>query len=232
MDSARNLIYRKIKEKGLNIKTCCEVGVYLPETSNVIDFINDGIKTILVEPDPSSIKAIKEKFKDFKNITLHEVAIFDKKGTISLSKANASTFVSELPYSPAIINDKYEVKESESFEVPCEKFSSLDPGDIDLLSIDTEGCEWYVLQDLKSQPLVISIETHGKMYINPYIQQILDWMAAHGYKAWFKDKSDTVFYKEKLFEISTKEKTDIIQMNLKLGITRFIKSIARFFSKK
>ncbi len=227
-----NLIYQKILAKKLDIHTCCEVGVYLPETSNVINFIKNGTKTILVEPDPSSIEAIKKSFKGLDNITLHEVAVFDKKGTINLSKAAASTFVSELPYSPATVNDQYEVRESESFSVPCEKFSSLDPGNIDLLSIDTEGCEWYVLQDLKSTPKVISIETHGKLYVNPYMNQIQKWMDDHQYNIWFKDKSDTVYYKSGLIRISLTEKVDLIKINLKLGLTRLVKSIARTFSKK
>ncbi len=227
-----NLIYQKISELNLKITSCCEVGVYLPETSNVINFIEDGVETTLIEPDPSSIKSIKEKFKNLKNITLHEVAIFDKKGTITLSKANASTFVSELPYSPATVNDQYKVKESESFTVPCEKFSSLDPGNFDLLSIDTEGCEWYVLQDLRSEPKIISIETHGKLYINPFMSQISSWMKAHNYKVWFKDKSDTVYIKDEITSLSLAEKLNLTVMNIKLAATRIIKSLARLISAK
>ncbi len=228
----RNLIYQKVKAKGLEIRTCCEVGVYLPETSNVIDFIHDGIATILVEPDPSSIAAIKERFGNLENITLHEVAVFDKQGTITLSKAAASTFVSELPYSPATVNDQYEVKTSETFEVPCVKFSGIDPGDIDLLCIDTEGSEWYVLQDLKSKPKVISIETHGKLYVNPFIGQIKAWMGEHQYQPWFKDKSDTVYIKNGIANVSFAEKMELIKIKFKLSMTRLIKSVARAFTGK
>lgn len=227
----KKLLFQKTQEKDLKISSCCEVGVYLPETSNVIDYIYEGTPTILVEPDPSSIEIIKKTFQGLDNVTLHEVAVFDKKGTINLSKAAASTFVSELPYSPATVNDQYVINESESFSVPCEKFSALDPGNIDLLSIDTEGCEWYVLQDLKSTPKVISIETHGKLYINPYMKQIQQWMDDHEYDIWFKDKSDTVYYKTGLFKVSLSEKVELVKTNLKLALTRFVKSIARTFSK-
>ena len=43
---------------------------------------------------------------------------------------------------------------------------------IDLLSVDTEGCEWFVLQTLRSRPAVISIETHGGLYLNPHRDEI------------------------------------------------------------
>lgn len=232
MGAERNLIYQKILGKGLKIDTCCEVGVYLPETSNVIDFINDNVETILVEPDPSSIAAIKEKFGDHKNVKLHEVAIFDKEGSITLSKAAASTFVSELPYSPATVNDRFNVEKSESYEVPCVRFSSIDSGEIDLLSIDTEGSEWYVLQDLRSEPKVISIETHGKLYVNPYITQIREWMEKNNYQVWFKDKSDTVYLKSNLASVDIGDKISLMKMNFKLGMNRLIKRIARAFTNK
>ncbi len=58
MDFKNKKIYKKIKEKALTISHVCEVGVYLPYSSNIIDFINEGIPTTLVEPDPASIEAI------------------------------------------------------------------------------------------------------------------------------------------------------------------------------
>jgi hypothetical protein len=47
-----------------------------------------------------------------------------------------------------------------------------------LLSVDTEGCEWYALKNLKSRPKVISLETHGKYYTNAYIKEILNGLSA------------------------------------------------------
>ena len=47
-----NELYEKCNSKDLFIKHVCEVGVYLPQTSNILNFILDGVKTTLVEPDP------------------------------------------------------------------------------------------------------------------------------------------------------------------------------------
>lgn len=195
------LIYRRFKKRNIQFSHVCEVGVYLPETSNIINFIKDGIRTTLVEADPETVEKIKEYFSGY-NIEVVPVAVWDTNGVIKLSKAAASTFVTELEASPAIINDKYQVKEENTFEVPCRVFSEIDDGSIDLLSVDIEGGEWYVIKHLKSRPNVISIETHGKYYTNPFILEIEGWLKKEGYTTWYKDRSDTVYIKDG-FVVST-----------------------------
>jgi FkbM family methyltransferase len=153
-------LYKRLKAKQLSFRHVCEVGVYLPHTSNIIDFIQDGIRTTLVEADPEVVIKINQFFKDYP-IQVHAVAIWDYSGHLKLSKASASTFVSALKTSPALENDRYQIQEEKTVEVPCQRFSDIDDGTIDLLSIDIEGSEWYVLKYLTSRPKVISIETHG-----------------------------------------------------------------------
>lgn len=187
-------IYLKCKKANLTIKKVCEIGVYLPETSNILDFILENIPTILIEPDKKNIKSIERYFTNKTNIELFPVAIYDYNGTLELVQREASTFAANLEKSPAIVNDKYVRNNTHNFEVECKKFDEIDPKDIDLLSIDTEGCEWFVLKYMVSRPLVISIETHGKYYTNPYINEILNWIKTNNYSIWYKDKSDTVFY--------------------------------------
>jgi len=214
-------IYKKVKGKDLSINKVCEVGVYLPETSNIIDFILTDVKTILVEPYPPAIEAIKEYFKDNnRNITLHKVAIYDREGELELSNAEASTFVSELPSSPALVNDKYIPDNSKKIKVKCVKFSSIDDGDIDLLSIDTEGSEWYVLQTMKSRPLVLSIETHGKFYVNPFMNKIKEWTETNNYKIWYKDMSDTVYIRKDIAKSSLIESLYLLYINFKIKLRR------------
>jgi FkbM family methyltransferase len=190
-------IYRKTKARGLSFKHVCEVGVYLPETSNILDYIRDGVKATLVEADPVTVEKIKDYFKDY-SIRLFPVAVWDTSGVLQLSKAAASTFATELKQSPAIVNDAYTVSKENTFEVPCKRFSEIDDGTIDLLSIDIEGGEWYVLKHLVSQPNVISVETHGKYYTNPFIKEISEWIEVRGYEVWYKDISDTVFVRKGL----------------------------------
>jgi FkbM family methyltransferase len=209
-------LYRKLLNKNLVFKHVCEVGVYLPETSNIIDFIKAGVRATLVEADPVTADKIRLYFKN-DNIQLFPVAVFDRNGTIKLSKASASTFVSELSSSPAIINDKYQVTEDTSFEVDCMLFSDIDDGSIDLLSIDIEGCEWYVLKYMSSRPQIISVETHGKYYTNPFMAEITAWMHDNGYRIWYKDGSDTVYKLKGIFTVSMSDKIGTAMSELSVG---------------
>lgn len=198
-------IYRNSKKKNLAFHHVCEVGVYLPETSNIFDFIKDGVRATLVEADPVTIEKIKDFFKG-DNIQLFPVAVWDFNGRIKLAKIEASSFITELKSSPALINEKYKVSEENTVEVPCMVFSDIDDGTIDLLSIDIEGGEWYVIKHLKSRPKIISVETHGKYYTNPFIDEIRNWMHNENYVTWYKDKSDTVFVNANTFLPNTLDK--------------------------
>jgi len=143
---------------------------------------------------------------------------------------NASTFVSTLPYSPAQINDNYAIRKEDTFTVECRKFDELDDGSIDLLSVDTEGSEWYVLKYIKSRPLVISVETHGKSYVNPFFKEITGWMAANGYERWWMDKTDTVYYKKGAFRVGGGERLRLAVMDAYVKFRRARKKAGKMFS--
>jgi FkbM family methyltransferase len=222
-----SLMYQKLRARNLTFKHVCEVGVYIPETSNILDFINNGVRATLVEADPEIAEKIRAAFAT-KNITLYPVAVWDTTGTLKLSKAASSTFATELPTSPARENDRYRISEEKTFEVPCVQFSQIDDGTIELLSIDIEGGEWYVLKHLVSAPKVLSIETHGKYYTNPFIEQITAWLEAHDYLLWYKDGSDSVYIKRGLFAISVFDKLATKQVELLIRWKKF----KRLFKKK
>ena len=188
-----NQLFRKVAAKGFEPRHVAEVGVYRPEISNIYDYTVRGVRTTLVEPDPASIQRIETAFGERPNVTLHPVAVFDVNGEIKLAQREASTFVSQLEASPAIVNDGYVLQEADEFTVEAVTFDRIDDGTIDLLSVDTEGSEWFVLKHMTSRPKVISIETHGAGYLNPNITEIEGWMRRNGYQPFFKDKSDTVY---------------------------------------
>lgn len=215
-----NRIYEKLLPKKITFKHVCEVGVYIPETSNILEFINAGTRATLVEADPDVAKKIEAVF-GAKNVRIYPVAVWDTTGRLKLSKAASSTFATELPNSPARENDRYHISEALTFEVPCVQFSEIDDGTIDLLSIDIEGGEWYVLKHMRSSPSVLSIETHGKYYTNPFMAQITTWLQAHNYVLWYKDGSDSVYIKEGLFSVSTFDKLETKRAELAIRWKKF-----------
>lgn len=198
-------LYNRCIDKGIKPSHVFEVGVYYPETSNILLFIKDGIRATLVEPDPICIDKIHKYFGEYPFVKVLPYAIYEESGEIKLYRTNASTFVSTLKASPALINDKYIPDEKDSFIAKAVRFDEIDDGSIDILSIDTEGCEWYVIKYLISRPQVISLETHGKKYRNPYLNELLAWMEQNGYMVWYRQRSDTVFVRNDI-EITASEK--------------------------
>ncbi|MDC9715382.1 MAG: FkbM family methyltransferase [Gammaproteobacteria bacterium] len=225
------LLYDTMKQKGFTPKYVAEVGVWHPDTSNIFSFIEDRVKTMLVEPDPKSIQLIKEQFNQ-PNVVLHEAAICDFDGQIELCSRESSTFVIGLPSSPALENDNCNIKESESFTAKAIKFSNIDNGNIDLISIDTEGSEWLVIKNMISRPSVISIETHGGIYINPYIKELKKWMANNNYTLLLKNKSDSVYVLEDTISVTVFDKINLLRQGFIITFRVFKKRISRSIKNK
>jgi FkbM family methyltransferase len=227
-----NKLTKKLKEKGYATYHICEVGVWHPKTSNIKYYIEKDIKTLLIEPDSESIALIKKEWGDKKNLILKTFACTDFEGTIDLHKAGSSSFISSCNNSPAIVNDSFDIKSNISTKVDAKKFSSEDPGDIDLISIDTEGSEWFVIKNMLSRPNIISIETHGGYYINPYINEIKQWMTEYNYILWFKDNSDSVYIKKGVIEVKFNEILFLIVKNIHPFFRRYRKGLKLFFSNR
>lgn len=199
-------LHRMCKRKQVQLRKVAEVGVYFPETSNILAFIRDGIPAMLVEADPKCVEKIEHYFAAYPQVQIFPYAVWDDSGFVTLYRTNASTFVGELTAAPALVNDAYARVEEDSFQAEARRFSEIDDGSIDLLSIDIEGAEWYVLKHLRSRPVVIALETHAGEYNNPFMPQIREWMRANGYERWFVDNTDTVYARRGAIDFSTGER--------------------------
>lgn len=197
-------LYNQQKE---NLQLFCEVGVYFwnengKNYSRLEEQANDNKKIILVEPLPKCVQNIKEHIKNKNNIILYPFAISNFNGETLIYNEGASAFIKEVRgKSPCHANQYYDtgssrqIKENEIITVKTITFDKIDPGNIDVLFIDTEGSEYFVLQNMISRPLIISIETHYNNYINPYINEINQWMLTNNYYEWYKTESDTYYKK-------------------------------------
>jgi FkbM family methyltransferase len=223
----RKRLYSEVSAKGLCIKKVAEIGVFYPQASNIADFIKDGVQCLLVEPDPVSIEKIEVAFGHLKNVTLFRFAIADENGTLELVQRGASTFARNLPRSPSLVNENYKIKLEDVFLAEARRFDRIDPGDIDLISLDIEGGEWFVLKHMISRPQVISVETHGGRYSNYYLKEINKWMKINGYQKWYKDKSDTVYAFRDSVKVSFLEKLTLYRISLYIVSYRFYREIIR-----
>jgi len=179
---------------GFSPKVLFEVGVCQPSDSHVKDFLDGATKAELFEPHPFYYQRLVIAFESYEQVKVHNVAIYKEEGKVKLYNRNASTFVEGIE-SPAKVNDGYSEKEGDVFNIDAKTFDQYDTGDIELLAIDTEGCEWFAIEKMKSRPKLICVETHGMRYTNPYLKEIEAWMKENGYEVIDRDVSDTIYVK-------------------------------------
>ena len=231
MKNSHSLLYRRVKAKGFRPSHVAEIGVWYPHTSNIYQYIQDGVKATLVEPDPDSIDLIKTEFSGNDNVTLYEVAVCDFNGKVELCKRESSTFVSTLSLSPALVNDDCVIEQADKFMAEAKLFSEIDDGTIDLLSVDTEGSEWFVIKNMKSRPAVISLETHGGMYVNPYLDKLQEWMDENNYLLLYKDMSDSVFVLRGTISVSVINRIGLLRSNLVIAFKSKKKKLSKIIKK-
>jgi len=220
-----NAIYRKLSAKGFRPTHVAEVGVHKPRSSNVYDYIVQDVRCTLVEPEPGCVLAIREELAGHRNVTLHPVAVYDFHGRLELVHRAASTFVAELKDTPATVNDRYELDDKDRFVVEARTFDEIDDGTIDLLSVDVEGSEWFVIKHMVSRPAVISVETHGSLYRNPYLDEISAWVEANDYALLYKGTSDSVYVKRGVIKVTMPDRLERLFTEVYLGYRRVAKRV-------
>ena len=186
-----------------SLRVFCEVGVYLWSYCRLHRPIEDGKKVILVEPLPRCIADIRQYILGKDNVTLYPVAVAQKHGETTIYDEGASAFIQEVRgQSPCHANGYYDVpnarqiSEHEKIIVPTMTFDRIDPTNIDVLFVDVEGCEYFVIEKMISRPKIICLETHYNNYKNPFAEKIQAWMDENGYENWYKTESDSFFLKK------------------------------------
>jgi hypothetical protein len=178
----------------------CEVGVNSPDRCSVRGFIKDGSKAILVEPLPWLAMELRLAFP---SAEVHEAVCGDSEGTVRLFDRGEGSWIESVPRGTAPDeHERHSAMKREEFdpkfirEVRSVLFSEIDPGNIDVLCVDTEGAEWFVLNNMiYSNPNMISLETHftHSGWINPFMKEIDQRMDSLGYTKIAQDVSDTLW---------------------------------------
>lgn len=188
---------------GWQVGHVVEIGTYFPNAAQTANFIEAGHRVTLIEPNPQACEALRQKWGKLKNITILNKAIFNKKCEKVFCQIIASDFHKpssswlhgvRSPYLEMHKTGQIPDVQTDKIKVQCVTFDEIDTGKIDLLFVDAEGCEWYVIQKMKSRPRLIKLETHGNHgYINPFMKQINTWMGKNSYREVTKTRSDTIW---------------------------------------
>lgn len=149
-----------LKYFGKFIGTFCDIGANDGKTfSNTAALADKGWGGVLVEPSDRGYNSLLERYKNNKNITLLKCAVTDKheKRMMDIgSDSLLSTFIPET---------KKQWEKIVTFtptEIDCITFSELPNQPYDFISIDAEGMDWIILQQIDlSNTKMICIE-YGK----------------------------------------------------------------------
>lgn len=185
-----------LQENDASLQHFCEIGVYEYNYCRLIKQIEANKRVTLIECFPRCVADLKARTAGRTNVTIHDVAIYDNPGQMTMTDVGASAFLNGLDGKTPAHQNGYAHASFGSFTVVTDTFDKYDDGTIDALFVDIEGAEWYALKHMKSRPKVIEVETHYDKYHNPHLAEILDWMEKNGYNLLDKTDADSIFIRQ------------------------------------
>lgn len=159
-----------------------EIGVGPAETCRAA-MIENATSFYLFEPDIHSFRGLDVLFRDKANWHVFNVAVGCETKLTQLYQKSGSSFIAGTR-APEVCHNPRAEQVLQPRSVTVVAMRDIDPGDIDVLLLDTEGGEYPVLRDMVSRPKEIVIEMHsfGSNYTNPHYNEILEWCSAAGYE--------------------------------------------------
>lgn len=168
-----------------------EIGVGPVELCRSKEYWNSS-ECILFEPVTLYYEELVQETSQHPNVQVHNIAIYDHDGYCDFIENGHTSYVKGLN-SPQV---QQSIEGGLHRSCPCARISIFDKGNIDLLLLDMEGSEWFVLKHLISRPDKIVVETElATVYKNPFLEEIKQWMKNNKYHNTETIGADTVWKK-------------------------------------
>lgn len=155
--------------------TFLDLGANIGEVSNYVNNHTKGCNIICYEPHPEAFSQLEKRFRNFKNIELHNMAVSTKNKQQKLYLHEDATSEFDLEYSQGSSLDpkKINIDETKVVNVKTKSIDVLldDFDYIDCVKIDIEGHEYEILPCIiKNRKKVgkVICELHGKTK-NPHL---------------------------------------------------------------
>lgn len=176
---------------GLKPRAVAEIGVNEPHLSAIREFHGE-CPMILVEPLADCASALIQAYPQARVFC---AAIADQTGTAKFYPHGQTSWLLELQRTPAIDEDKTVINPDHVVDIATRRFDDIDPGNLDIVAIDTEGAEWFVLKHMISRPKLLCVETHNPSgrYQNPYRAEIENWTRENGYIKLGEEFADSLY---------------------------------------
>jgi FkbM family methyltransferase len=188
----------KIREafRDFKLKNIFDIGFGISD-NNFYEYENSDINYQFFEPNILYFNQLIIKFGKYKNIKLHNCAIFDENKIVDFYLDGAYSFVGgvycqaqrQLKNNAEVLLNKTRIK------ILGNKISEFDSGNIDFLSLDCEGCEWFALKHLISRPKIIRLVNFCEGgYCNIFNKEIQFWIFKENYRIAFSDNPADCVY--------------------------------------
>ena len=143
---------------------------------------DEGYECVITEPNPEHYADYGNATLNRDNVTFLPVAIALEPGTLRLAREKSGAAYVAGARSPQVQRCGDAQWPERTRTVAALPFDVLDPGNIAAMLLDVEGCEWWVLQRMKSRPRVLIVELSHDRYSHPNEDEIREWAAQNGYQ--------------------------------------------------
>ena len=163
---------------------------------------DEGYECVVVEPNPEHYVDYANATLDRENVAFFPVAVALEPCIVRLARSKSGAAYVAGVNAPEVQKRGHPQWPDRTRRVPALPFDALDPGNIAGMILDVEGCEWWVLQRLVSEPLLLIVELSHGSYCHPDEEAILAWMASNDYQTGeVRDNgAQTVFVKKEKWD--------------------------------
>lgn len=164
------------------------------------DFLGKkGYTVHLIEPNPLSFKYLEEKTKSISNVICHNICIFNKNDYVDFVVDNQWSYIKGIK-SPCEVNfssvglSATDSQKGLLIKSKSIKICDLIKEDTEILYLDCEGSEGFVLKELCHRPNFISIPIMGVSgYRNEFSKEIDMWFMFNNYDQTGHTENDLLY---------------------------------------
>jgi FkbM family methyltransferase len=160
-------------------------------------FLTPDNRLDVIECNPNHLFEVNRHYANLPNVKIHPYAMWHEKGIVQFNLEGASSYVEGVT-SPCMVNDGiYPESRPDDWRIQVEArtFDEFDDGTIDIMDLDIEGAEWYVIQKMISRPKCIIVEMEWDKYVNPFYNEINQWMTENLYYKFNQEGACTFFHR-------------------------------------
>ncbi|MDO8176896.1 MAG: FkbM family methyltransferase [Undibacterium sp.] len=162
---------------------------------------------IAVEPDKNLFAALTDNLRDYDSVTLIQAALTDRNGTISLMNGKNDGVANSIFKGEMVLENSSTIVESKAtldFLTNIKQRYQR----IDVLKMDTEGAEWYLLdlpEDILADVGLIYMEYHSADFFPLFCHKLHTTHVIHNAKIRFPHRGEVAWIRKDL--ITAEQKT-------------------------